>query len=315
MAGSDRWTIEEAPNLSGRLVVVTGGNSGIGYEAALGFVRRGAEVVLACRDLERARAACGGIRDLEPKASVEAMRLDLASLDSVRGFAADLTARRSAIDVLCNNAGVMAIPYRTTPDGFEMQLGTNHLGHFSLTGLLLERLLAAPRARVVNVSSNAHKIGRMRFDDLHGRRSYGKWNAYGQSKLANLLFTYELQRRFEGVGAHAISVACHPGWAATNLQVAGPRMAGSASRESLWRLANRLFSQSAAMGALPTLYAATAPEVQGGDYIGPDGRFENRGHPKKARSSPGSHDRDAAARLWGISAELTGVHYDALGRG
>jgi NAD(P)-dependent dehydrogenase (short-subunit alcohol dehydrogenase family) len=309
---SARWTLADVPDLSGLSVVVTGGNSGIGYEAALGFAQAGAEVVLACRDLAKARVAVVSIQALEPRASVEALELDLASLASVRRFARELAARRATLDVLCNNAGVMAIPHRTTADGFEMHFGTNHLGHFALTGLLLDLLLAAPRARVVTVSSNAHKLGRIRFDDLHGRRNYKKWDAYGQSKLANLLFGYELQRRLERAGARAISVGCHPGYAATNLQLAGPRMAGSAALERLWRLTNVLFSQSAAMGALPTLYAATAPDVRGGDYIGPDRLFENKGHPRKARSSPRSHDRDAAARLWELSAELTGVRYDAL---
>jgi NAD(P)-dependent dehydrogenase (short-subunit alcohol dehydrogenase family) len=312
MAGSARWTLEDVPDLSGRTVVVTGGNSGIGFEAALGFARRGALVVLACRDLGKARAAAAAMHAIEPRASVEPMPLDLASLASVRRFAAEFAATRASLDVLCNNAGVMAIPHRTTTDGFEMQLGTNHLGHFALTGLLLDRLLAAPRARVVNVSSNAHKMARIHFDDLHGKRRYEKWDAYGQSKLANLLFAYELQRRFERAAARAISVACHPGYAATNLQVAGPRMARSKGMERLWTLANVLFSQSAAMGALPTLYAASAPDVEGGDYIGPDRFFENKGYPRKARSSPRSHDRESAARLWEISAELTGVRYEAL---
>jgi NAD(P)-dependent dehydrogenase (short-subunit alcohol dehydrogenase family) len=312
MAGSVRWTLDDVPDLSGRSVVVTGGNSGIGFEAALGFARRGAEVVLACRDLGKGRAASAAIHAAEPRAAVEPMELDLASLASVRRFAAELAVRRATLDVLCNNAGVMAVPYRTTADGFELQLGTNHLGHFALTGLLLDRLLAAPRARIVTVSSNAHKLGRIHFDDLHGQRRYRKWDAYGQSKLANLLFTYELQRRLEGAGARAISVACHPGYAATNLQVAGPRMERSALMERVWTLTNRLFSQSAARGALPTLYAATASDVEGGDYVGPDRFFENAGYPGKARSSPRSHDRDTAARLWEISAELTGVRYEAL---
>jgi NAD(P)-dependent dehydrogenase (short-subunit alcohol dehydrogenase family) len=312
MARSARWTFDDVPDLSGRTVVVTGGNSGIGFEAALGFARKGGEVVLACRDLAKARAASAAIRGAEPRAVVEPMQLDLASIASVRRFAADFTDRRATLDVLCNNAGVMAVPRHTTADGFEMQLGTNHLGHFALTGLLLDRLLAAPRARIVTVSSNAHKLGRIRFDDLHGRHGYKKWDAYGQSKLANLLFSYELQRRLAGAGARAISVACHPGYAATNLQLTGPRMARSAVMERVWKLANRLFSQSAARGALPTLYAATSPDVAGGDYVGPDRFFENLGHPRKAQSSPRSHDHATAARLWEVSAELTGVRYEAL---
>jgi NAD(P)-dependent dehydrogenase (short-subunit alcohol dehydrogenase family) len=307
-----RWTAESVPDLTGKTVVVTGGNSGIGFEAALVLAGKGAHVVLACRDLDKASAAVAAIRARQPVASLAAMPLDLASLASVRRFAADLAAAHPVLDVLCNNAGVMAIPYRSTADGFEMQLGTNHLGHFALTGLLLPSVLAAPQGRVVNVSSTAHKAGRMRFDDLQGERSYSKWPAYAQSKLANLLFTYELQRKLDASGARAISVACHPGYAATNLQAAGPRMEGSALMESIMALGNRLLSQSAAMGALPTLFAATEPSVRGGDYVGPDGFFENAGHPHKTTSSARSHDRDAAAKLWGISEELTGVRYEAL---
>jgi NAD(P)-dependent dehydrogenase (short-subunit alcohol dehydrogenase family) len=230
----------------------------------------------------------------------------------VRSFAAAFLEKHPQLDVLCNNAGVMALPYRKTADGFEMQFGTNHLGHFALTGLLIERLLATPQSRVVNVSSTAHRIGQMNFDDLNGEKSYGKWRAYGQSKLANLLFTYELQRRLEAAKAGTIAVACHPGYAATNLQAAGARMEGSSLMESIMDLGNRLFSQSAAMGALPTVYAATAPAVRGGDYVGPDGFMENWGSPKKVQSNARSHERSDAARLWEISEKLTGVRFAAL---
>jgi hypothetical protein len=190
-----------------------------------------------------------------------------------------------------------------------MQFGTNHLGHFALTGLLIDKLLAAERARVVTVSSSAHRIGRIRFDDLQWERSYQKWSAYGQSKLANLLFTFELQRKFEAASRNLLSVACHPGYAATNLQAAGPRMEGSSFQESLMELGNRLFSQSAAKGALPTLYAAAAPDVRGGDYIGPDGIAEMWGYPRKVGCSAAARDRLDAARLWETSERLTGVHY------
>lgn len=315
MANSQPWTAQDVPDLSGKTAVVTGGNSGIGYEACLVLAGKGAHVVLACRDLDKASAAVAAIRARHPSASLAAMPLDLASLASIRRFAADLAVAHPVLDVLCNNAGVMAIPYRATADGFEMQLGTNHLGHFALTGLLLPSVLAAPQGRVVNVSSTAHKAGRMKFDDLQGQRSYSKWPAYAQSKLANLLFTYELQRKLEAAGQRAISVACHPGYAATNLQAAGPRMEGSALMESIMALGNRLLSQSAAMGALPTLFAATDPSVRGADYVGPDGFFENTGHPHKTTSNARSHDRDAAAKLWAISEELTGVRYEALQRG
>ena len=312
MAHEQRWTADDMADMSGKLVVVTGGNSGIGLEAARAFARKRAHVILACRDVDKARDAITQISALQPSAALEPMQLDLASLESVHRFARDFAAKGTPLDVLCNNAGVMAIPYRKTAEGFEMQLGTNHLGHFALTGLLLDAILAAPAARVVNVSSTAHKAGRMRFDDLQWQRRYWKWPAYAQSKLANLLFAYELQRRFERAGARAISVACHPGYAATNLQAAGPRMAGSRTMERIMSLGNALFSQSAAMGALPTLYAATSPDVHGGDYVGPDGFMENKGYPKRTISTPRSHDAQAAQRLWEISEQLTSVRFGAL---
>jgi NAD(P)-dependent dehydrogenase (short-subunit alcohol dehydrogenase family) len=312
MAQNGRWTADDIPDLSGKTVIVTGGNSGIGHEAARELARKRAHVILACRDLGKANEAIAEIHALLPSVSLEAMALDLASLESVHGFARAFTARSTPLDVLINNAGVMAIPFRKTADGFEMQLGTNHLGHFALTGLLLESLLAAPAARVVNVSSTAHKMGRMNFDDLQSAKGYSKWPAYAQSKLANLLFTYELQRRLAAAGKRAISLACHPGYSATNLQAVGPRMAGSRLMASIMDIGNRLFSQTAAMGALPTLYAATAPDAAGGDYIGPDGFMENAGYPKKTTSTARSHDRDAARRLWEISEELTAVRYTAL---
>lgn len=307
------WTAGDMPDLAGRTMIVTGGNSGIGFETSKELARKGARVILACRDLGKAKSAIDSIRNEVPGAQVEAMQLDLASLASVREFAGKFIAAHRRLDVLCNNAGVMALPYRKTADGFEMQFGTNHLGHFALTGLLLELLLATPGARVVNVSSGAHRMGRIRFDDLQWERGYRKWAAYGQSKLANLLFTYELQRRLEASGKTQISVAAHPGYAATNLQAAGPRMQGSPLLERVSELFNRLFAQSAAMGALPTLYAMTMPDVRGGDYIGPDGIGEFRGHPRKVGSSARSRDPGAARRLWEESERLTGVRFAALG--
>jgi NAD(P)-dependent dehydrogenase (short-subunit alcohol dehydrogenase family) len=309
MATKAPWTVERIPDLSGKTILVTGGNSGIGYEAARQFARKGAHVVLACRDVQKGRAAGDAITSEHSQSSVEAMKLDLASLASVRAFAEAYQTRHETLDVLCNNAGVMALPYRRTADGFEMQFGTNHLGHFALTGLLLDVVLRTPGARVVTVSSGAHRMGRMRFEDLQWERGYWRWAAYAQSKLANLLFAYELQRRLKNAQAAVISVACHPGWAATNLQFAGPRMAGSPVMEWLAWLLNRLVAQNAEMGALPTLYAATAPGVRGGDYIGPDGLGEMRGYPTKVQSSRRSCDRKAAEHLWQISEKLTGVRY------
>jgi NAD(P)-dependent dehydrogenase (short-subunit alcohol dehydrogenase family) len=306
------WTANDIPPQAGKTIVITGANSGIGYEAALQLAGKGAHVVLACRDRARGQGAIDAIKATHPAAILSLLELDLASLASIRRFAEALRATTPVLDVLCNNAGVMAIPFRRTADGFEMQFGTNHLGHFALTGLLLEPLLAAPAGRVVNVSSNGHKLGWMRFENLHEESAYSRWLAYTRSKLANLLFTYELQRRLEAAGARAISVACHPGYSATNLQTAGAKMDGSSIEEAIMGFASRIFAQPAAMGALPTLYAATAPDVRGGDYIGPDGFAEQAGHPKKVQSNARSHDREAQRRLWEVSEEATGVRYEAL---
>jgi len=309
MATKAPWTVERIPDLSGKTILVTGGNNGIGYEAARQFARKGAHVVLACRDGQKGHAARDAITSEHPESSVEAMQLDLASLASVRAFAKAYRTRHQMLDILCNNAGVMALPYRQTADGFEMQFGTNHLGHFALTGLLLDVVLRTAGARAVTVSSGAHRMGRMRFEDLQWARGYRKWAAYAQSKLANLLFAYELQRRLKLAKAAAISVACHPGYAATNLQVAGPRMAGSSVMEWLAWFVTQVVAQNAEMGALPTLYAGTAPGMRGEDYIGPDGLGEMRGYPTKVQSNSRSHDREVAERLWQISEELTGVRY------
>src|SRR6266481_6290261 len=251
MPDKKAWTADDIPDLSGKTIVVTGGNSGIGYNAALEFARKRADVILACRDLGKARTAATQIMSSAPGAKVDVIELDLSNLASVRGFSDAFHLQHQALHVLCNNAGVMAIPYRQTADGFEMQFGTNHLGHFALTGLLLDRLLATDGARVVNVASGAHRFGSMRFDDLQWKNGYRKWRAYGQSKLANLLFTSELQRKVDAAGKKLLCVACHPGYAATNLQAAGPRMTGSQILESLFSFGNSLLAQSAAMGALP----------------------------------------------------------------
>ncbi|TDD81589.1 oxidoreductase, partial [Actinomadura rubrisoli] len=256
------WTADDIPDLRGRRAIVTGANSGIGYHTALQLARHGASVVLACRSAERGQAAFDRMKTAAPAADLTLGALDLADLASVRAFAA--RHGEDPLAILVNNAGVMALPRRTTADGFEMQFGTNHLGHFALTGLLLPALRAAPSARVVTVTSGAAWAGRLRFDDLQGERRYRKWAAYGQAKLANLLFTKELARRAPDLA----SVAAHPGYAATNLQVAGPRMQGSALLERGAALTN-LVAQPAASGALPSLYAATSPHVQNGACYAP----------------------------------------------
>lgn len=307
-----KWTTFDIPDQSGRVVVITGANSGIGYEAALALAAKGAHVIMACRSVEKAEAAAAQIREQDPAATLKVMGLDLADLTSVRVFADAFSAEFNQLDVLINNAGVMAIPYRQTADGFEMQFGTNHLGHFALTGLLLDMLLATSGARIVNVSSSAHRFGKMRFDDLQGEASYTPFGAYGQSKLANMLFTLELKQRLLAKGADVLAIACHPGWAATNLQAVGPEMAGSAIRVRLSNWTNRVVAQSAAMGALPTLYAAIAPVVKSGDFIGPEGLMHSRGYPAKERAHRRAYDGEAAALLWEISQKLTGVYFEAL---
>jgi NAD(P)-dependent dehydrogenase (short-subunit alcohol dehydrogenase family) len=307
------WTEASIPDQSGKTFVVTGGNSGIGYEAAVALARKKAHVILACRSPQRAGDALASLKAAAPGASAEVMALDLASLKSVRAFAESYLGQRKTLDGLINNAGLMALPYTKTEDGFEMQLGTNHLGHFALTGLLLPALLAADGARVVNVASQAHRMGRIRFDDLMGERGYDAWGWYGQSKLANLLFTYELQRRLEARGARAIALACHPGYSATALQHKGPEMEGSKLKGAFMSIGNALLAQSSAMGALPTLRAACDPGAKGGDYYGPRGLGEFAGYPTLVRSNARSYDREVQQRLWDESAKLTGVTFSALG--
>ena len=307
-----KWRARDIPSQSGRVAVVTGANSGLGLVTTRELARAGAHVVMGCRDLTRGEKARAEVLAKAPEATVELRRLDLASLASIREFADGLHADFPNLDLLVNNAGVMAIPRQLTEDGFEQQLGTNHLGHFALTGLLLPSMVTREGSRVVTVSSTAHKPGRIDFDDLMGERSYRKWSAYSQSKLANLLFAYELQRRLDVASVPTISVAAHPGYAATNLQHVGPKMEGSRVGALMMSIGNSLLAQSDDMGALPQLYAATAPDVRGGDYYGPDGIAESRGHPKRVDSTKASKDTDAARRLWDISEQLTGVRYDVI---
>ena len=309
MAG---WTTDDIPPLASRTAVVTGANSGLGFETSLALARAGAHVVLACRDEAKGGDALDRIRQAVPDADVRLDRLDLADLASVRTFAADFPARHDGLDILVNNAGVMAIPRRETADGFEMQFGTNHLGHFALTGLLLDSLLARSGARVVTVSSEAARIGRIRFDDLQGSRRYGKWTAYGQAKLSNQLFALELNRRATDRGVDLVSVTAHPGYAATNLQAVGPRMSGSRIMERINDLGNLVFAQPAVDGALPSLYGATAPGVRGGQYFGPDRLFGMRGHPQPTSFVRAARDPKTARRLWEVSETLTGVRFGAL---
>lgn len=296
---SGTWNERDIPDQHGRVAIVTGANTGLGFETARALAARGATVVLAVRDVEKGKRAAARIGG-----DVTVHELDLASLDSVRAAAAGLRAAYQRIDLLINNAGVMYTPKQTTRDGFEMQFGTNHLGHFALTGLLLERLLPVPGSRVVTVSSVGHRIrAAIHFDDLQWERSYSRVGAYGQSKLANLMFTYELQRRLAASGTTA-AVAAHPGLSNTELARNSPAFL----RLPINWLAP-VITQNAANGALPTLRAATDPAVLGGQYYGPGGVGEARGYPRLVTSSPDSYDVALQRRLWAVSEELTGVRF------
>ncbi|WP_430501667.1 SDR family NAD(P)-dependent oxidoreductase [Micromonospora trifolii] len=294
-----KWTEQQIPRQDGRVAVVTGANTGLGFETARRLAERGASVVLAVRDTEKGKLAAARING-----DVSVRELDLTSLESVRAAAAGLRATHPRIDLLINNAGVMYTPRQTTRDGFEMQFGTNHLGHFALTGLLLDLLLPVPGSRVVTVSSTGHRIrAAIHFDDLQWERSYGRVAAYGQSKLANLMFTYELQRRLAAHGT-TVAVAAHPGISNTELA----RNAPAVVRRPLTWLAP-VITQPATAGALPTLRAATDPSVLGGQYYGPDGAAEARGYPRLVTSSPESYDLSVQQRLWAVSEDLTGVRF------
>jgi len=299
------WTAENIPDLNGKIAIVTGANSGIGYEVARALARKDAIVILACRDTQKGQTAIEQIDQDYAKAKAEYLQLDLSDLASVRRFADEFTSNYSRLDILVNNAGIMVPPFAKTADGFELQFGTNHLGHFALTGLLLDLLICTSQARVVTVSSGGHRFGKIDFNNLNAEKGYDRQRAYAQSKLANLLFTYELQRKFAEAGADAFAVAAHPGWTVTNLQV---------HWRMTWML-NPFIGQKPQMGALPVLYAAAAPDVQGGDYYGPGGWQELGGYPTRVRSSDRSHDTAVAARLWKISEELTGVRYPQIKEG
>ncbi len=322
-----RWTTADIPSLDGDTVVVTGANSGLGFEATTAFARAGATVVMACRRVDRGERAAAEIRasigeghdagsddstdaGSDDSVTLDVRECDLASLDSVRAFAGEIATEYAAVDVLCNNAGVMAIPRRETEDGFETQLGVNHLGHFALTGRLFPLLRASDgEARVVTQSSGAHETGEMDFTDLNWTESYDKWGAYGRSKLANLLFAYELQRRVDAADGDVRSVACHPGYADTNLQIRTARESGNPLLKIGMRVANAVLAQDAQTGALPMLYAATA-DVDGGAYVEPGGFMNMRGRPTVGRSSDASYDRDDARQLWGHSVDATDVEFD-----
>lgn len=300
-----KWTTDQIGELDGRRILITGANHGIGFEAARTLSLKGADLVLAVRNQGKGEKAAAKIIAQRPSARVEVMHLDLADLGSVRQFAATFRERFDRLDVLINNAGVMIPPYSKTRDGFELQFGTNHLGHFALTAHLLPLLLATPLSRIVTVSSIAARRAKIRFDNLDGSKGYSPMTFYRQSKLSNMLFAIELQNRLEIAGASAISVACHPGISVTNLLSRG----SGKETGSIMKALMAIVAQPASMGALSTLYAATHPDLRGGEYIGPDGPGNTKGHPVLTNDPAKLFKADLAAKLWEVSEELTGIRY------
>lgn len=308
-----KWTEKDIPDLSGKIALVTGANSGLGFATATSLAARGALVILGCRDAGKAKAAMAAIGATVPSAKLEFLPGDLSDQASVRKAAELLKSRHSRLDIQVNNAGIMTLPYTKTKDGFEMLIGTNYLGHFALTGQLLELTQDTPGARIVTVTSLSERVGKLALDDLNWERTrYSKRGAYARSKLANLVFSLELDRRLRRAGAKAISVAAHPGYAATNI-VYGGGQGGEGLRRRIWnlmaRMGNALLAQPAERGALSSLHSATAPEIQGGDYIGPDGFIEFSGYPKRVKPSRQAQDPQLAADLWRLSEQLTGVRF------
>ena len=298
-----KWTHDDIPDQTGKIAIVTGANTGIGFETARALAKKGARVILACRSREKGEAAVARIAAEQPQSRAEFAALDLADLDSVRAFAESFVGQNDRLDLLINNAGVMMCPESKTAQGYELQFGVNHLSHFALTALLLPLLCTTPNARAVTVSSMAHRSGKMAFDDLNfTSRGYSPMGAYCQSKLANLLFTFELQRKLNVAGGDTIAVAAHPGWTSTDLQ-----------RHTWWaRMLNPLFSMSPEKGALPTLRAATAPDVKGSEYYGPNGFREMRGYPVRVGKTDAAKNPEDAARLWTVSEEMTGFRAEVL---
>jgi NAD(P)-dependent dehydrogenase (short-subunit alcohol dehydrogenase family) len=309
VTGGATWGAADIGDLTGRIALVTGANSGIGYQTAAALAEHGAHVILACRDTERARRARDTMESELERSSLELLHLDLADLVSVRGAAATVLSTHARLDVLVNNAGVMGTPYRQTADGFELQMATNHLGHFALTGLLFDRIVTTEHSRIVTVSSHLHRIGRLRTDDVAGAAFHNTWVAYGTSKLANLLFTAELSRRLDAAGLPTLALSAHPGWTRSNLAGSGAALGNSRLRRKLARAAGSTLGQSAAGGALPVLCAATSSSVRSGQFIGPANLFGLYGPPRVAQPSRHARDLQAAAQLWDASQGLTGVRY------
>ena len=304
-----KWTRENMPTQQGKRVVITGANSGLGFFTSLAFAQKGARVIMACRNLEKGELARQKILEFNPEVEPELWELDLSSLSSVKAFAQLYLSGNEGPELLINNAGLMAIPYLKTEDGFEMQFGVNYLGHFALTALLWKGMRDRKGARIVNVSSLAHRFGKMRFFDINWEQAYSKWGAYGMSKLSSLLFTMELAGKLKESGSVVTVAAAHPGYADTSLQAKGMLMAGSKKKADFFNLANRFIAQSGEMGALPSLYAATAADVEQGAFYGPSGMLRMKGWPSPEKPDPKRVTPDAAMKLWELSEELTGIKF------
>lgn len=296
----NKWDVDQVPSQRGKIAIVTGGNSGLGYEAALGLAKKDAEVILACRNLQKAEEAKSKIVNEYPKAQIKSMKIDVSSLRKVREFADQFQSQYKKLDLLINNAGIMMSPYKVTEDGFENQLATNYIGHFALTGLLLPLLTGTPGSRIVTLSSLSYKWAEIQFDDFHAQKGYSRRKAYGQSKRACLMFAFELQRRLSAAGYDTLSVAAHPGLAKTNLDQYFP---------ALIRPLGNLFLQPAKKGALPILYAALEKDIKGGEFIGPDGFQQMRGYPTKVDADEYAKDKKVAERLWKATEEMTNTYY------
>ncbi|MBX2999563.1 MAG: SDR family oxidoreductase [Caldilineaceae bacterium] len=306
---TQKWTQKEMPNLSGRVVVITGANSGLGFECAKTLAAKGATVVMTARNLQKGEAARQGILQEQPSAALDLMALDVGDLSSIRAFAAAFKEKYDRLDILLNNAGVMAIPRQETPDGFEMQLGVNHLGHFALTGLLLDVITQTPNARIHNVSSSANYTGSINFEDLMGRQNYSRWAAYGQSKLANIFFTFELQKRLTAAGHDTIANVSHPGIVIGNLQANSVQQSGTGFEGILYRVIEPILAQDITMGVLPMLYGMTAEDAKGGVFYGPR-TFNIRGYPAEKQANKAAYNAEALKRFWEVSEQLTGVKFN-----
>ena len=305
------WSQKDIPDQTGKRIVITGANSGLGFECAGILAGKGAEIVMAVRTITKGEAAHADILQAHPNAKLDVMQLDVGDLNSVREFADAFKAKYDKIDILLNNAGVMAIPRQETADGFEMQLGVNHLGHFALTGLLIDMIVNTPNARIHSVSSSANYMGTINFDDLMGEKDYSRWGAYGQSKLANVFFTFELQKRINAAGYDTIANSSHPGLVLTNLQANSVEQSGTGLEGLLYRFIEPIMAQDISMGVLPMLYGMTATDAKGGVFYGPR-TFNLRGYPAEKKANSEAYDAAALARFWTVSEELTGVKYEAL---